>query len=109
MSAAASNVRNKLRRAARVILVGPPGSGKGTQSGRLLEHFKMSAISSGDILRENVRSLGHLYRTIELIAVDSQSDPFGSGGGEHYPARWPCQRFNHGQAHRRRAVEARLG
>lgn len=46
----------KLSKAARVILVGPPGSGKGTQSGRLLEHFKMSAISSGDILRENIRN-----------------------------------------------------
>lgn len=44
----------KLRKAARIILVGPPGSGKGTQTGRLLDHFRMSAISSGDILRENV-------------------------------------------------------
>jgi len=46
----------RLRKAARVILVGPPGSGKGTQSGRLLNHFKMSAISSGDILRDNIRA-----------------------------------------------------
>ncbi|KAA8893386.1 P-loop containing nucleoside triphosphate hydrolase protein [Sphaerosporella brunnea] len=56
MSTAATNIRTKLRKAARVILVGPPGSGKGTQSGRLLDHFKMSAISSGDILRENIRN-----------------------------------------------------
>ncbi|KAH8144749.1 uncharacterized protein LAJ45_11250 [Morchella importuna] len=46
----------KLRKAARVILVGPPGCGKGTQSGRLLDHFKLSSISSGDLLRQNVRA-----------------------------------------------------
>jgi adenylate kinase len=49
-------VVGRLRNAARIILVGPPGSGKGTQSGRLLEHFKLSAISSGDILRDNIRN-----------------------------------------------------
>ncbi|TGZ81785.1 adenylate kinase [Ascodesmis nigricans] len=52
MSAA---VPRKLGKAARLILVGAPGAGKGTQSGRLLEHFKLSALSSGDILRDNVR------------------------------------------------------
>lgn len=50
---AAAAARN-LRKAARVILIGPPGAGKGTQSGRLLSHFKLSALSSGDILRDNV-------------------------------------------------------
>jgi len=55
MSASAASHIRKLRKAARVILVGPPGAGKGTQSGRLLDHFRLSAISSGDILRENVR------------------------------------------------------
>lgn len=46
----------KLRKAARIILVGPPGCGKGTQSGRLLDHFKLTPISSGDLLRQNVRA-----------------------------------------------------
>jgi len=53
--------------AARLILVGPPGSGKGTQSGRLLDHFKMSAISSGDILRENIRNRTPLGLQAESI------------------------------------------
>ncbi|CAZ84529.1 unnamed protein product [Tuber melanosporum] len=47
---------SKLKKAARIILVGPPGCGKGTQSGRLLDHFKLTPISSGDLLRENVRN-----------------------------------------------------
>ncbi|KAI9835181.1 MAG: hypothetical protein M1819_002551 [Sarea resinae] len=46
----------KLTRAARVILVGAPGVGKGTQTDRLIKHFpQLAAISSGDLLRENVR------------------------------------------------------
>ncbi|KAH0543087.1 hypothetical protein FGG08_002601 [Glutinoglossum americanum] len=47
----------KLSRAARIILIGAPGVGKGTQTARLLEKFpQLSAISSGDLLRENVRA-----------------------------------------------------
>lgn len=47
----------RLRRAARVILVGAPGVGKGTQSERLLQRFpQLSSISSGDLLRNNVKS-----------------------------------------------------
>jgi len=47
--------------------MGPPGSGKGTQTGRLLEHFKLSALSSGDILRENVRKRTPLGEQAEAI------------------------------------------
>ncbi|KAI1258463.1 P-loop containing nucleoside triphosphate hydrolase protein [Xylariaceae sp. FL1019] len=47
----------RLRRAARVILIGAPGVGKGTQSERLLARFpQLSAISSGDLLRHNVKN-----------------------------------------------------
>ncbi|KAK4129644.1 adenylate kinase [Parathielavia appendiculata] len=46
----------RLRKAARVILVGAPGVGKGTQSERLLKRFpQLSSISSGDLLRHNVK------------------------------------------------------
>ncbi|WIE61206.1 adenylate kinase [Curtobacterium sp. MCLR17_032] len=39
---------------ARLIIVGPPGAGKGTQAGRIATSFGVPAISTGDIFRKNV-------------------------------------------------------
>jgi adenylate kinase len=38
----------------RLILVGPPGAGKGTQAEFIAEHFRIPKISTGDIFRTNV-------------------------------------------------------
>ena len=40
----------------RIVFLGPPGSGKGTQAKLLAERLKVPAISTGDILRAAVRS-----------------------------------------------------
>ncbi len=37
-----------------LVLFGPPGSGKGTQSSKIIETFHLSHISTGDILRVEV-------------------------------------------------------
>jgi len=38
----------------RLIIMGPPGAGKGTQAKFIAEHFKIPAVSTGDIFRANV-------------------------------------------------------
>ena len=40
----------------RLLLIGPPGAGKGTQAALLSQHFGIPAISTGDIFRYNVKN-----------------------------------------------------
>lgn len=50
----------------KIILVGPPGSGKGTQAKHISETFKIPHISTGDIFRENIKGeteLGKLAKS----------------------------------------------
>ena len=55
----------------RMILVGPPGAGKGTQAAKLVETFRIPHISSGDMLRAAVR---------EGTALGKQADGFMKAG-----------------------------
>lgn len=61
--AAAEPGRNPRRLA--LILFGPPGSGKGTQSKILVERLGIPQISTGDMLREEIRRSSAVGRSIE--------------------------------------------
>jgi adenylate kinase len=51
--------------AVRLLLIGAPGSGKGTQAVRLADRFGITHISSGDLLREHVRNETPIGLTIK--------------------------------------------
>jgi len=55
----------------RMILVGPPGAGKGTQASRLVETYTIPHISSGDMLRAAVK---------EGTALGQEADTFMKAG-----------------------------
>ena len=45
-----------------VILLGPPGAGKGTQAATIADHTKLLHLATGDMFRENVRNQTELGR-----------------------------------------------
>ena len=51
----------------RIILLGSPGSGKGTQAGFLIRHLDIPQISTGDMLRASVREGTPLGRRAKVI------------------------------------------
>jgi adenylate kinase len=54
----------------RLLLIGAPGAGKGTQAERLAERFGIAHVSSGDLLRQHARDQTSLGQTIKSY-VDS--------------------------------------
>ena len=46
-----------------IILLGAPGSGKGTQATRIAEKYSLVHISTGDIFRENIKNQTELGKT----------------------------------------------
>ena len=78
----------------RLLFLGPPGAGKGTQAGRLCESHAMKHLSTGDLLRGEVAAGTELGKEAEavmnrgelvsdelvLAIVESQMKALGGGG-----------------------------
>jgi len=68
-----SGTANKLKKAARIILVGAPGVGKGTQSERLIHRYpQLCSLATGDLLRDHVK---------RQTSLGKKAQSYMSGGG----------------------------
>ena len=50
-----------------VIIFGPPGAGKGTQSQNIVKKFNLYQISTGDLLRNEIKNQTNIGKDIESI------------------------------------------
>ncbi|MSB17178.1 adenylate kinase [Finegoldia magna] len=59
----------------RLILLGPPGAGKGTQAKRVIEEFDIPHISTGDIFRKNIKEKTELGQKVEGLLAQGKLVP----------------------------------
>ncbi|MCC5940003.1 MAG: adenylate kinase [Balneolaceae bacterium] len=50
-----------------IILFGPPGAGKGTQAEKMISHYNLPHLSTGNIFRENIKNKTELGKKVTLI------------------------------------------
>ncbi len=50
-----------------IVIFGPPGAGKGTQSNLIVKQFKLHQLSTGELLREEIKNKTELGKKISTI------------------------------------------
>ena len=69
----------------RLVLVGPPGSGKGTQAELLVKRLGLTYVGTGEILRDAIRRQTDLGKQVEQTINDLVAELFR---GAHRPERF---------------------
>ena len=52
-----------------IVLFGPPGAGKGTQAARLIEKYGFHHISTGEVIREEIRQGSPLGLSVKGLST----------------------------------------
>jgi len=50
-----------------LVIFGPPGAGKGTQSDKIIEKYKLKHISTGDMFREHIKNQTELGQEVQSL------------------------------------------
>ena len=58
-----------------IVIFGAPGSGKGTQSDKLIEKYGLNHISTGDVLRAEIKNGTELGKTAQQFIDNGQLIP----------------------------------
>ncbi len=58
-----------------LVLLGPPGSGKGSQSERLVDEFDMQQVSTGEMLRAEVRAGTDIGKQVASLMDEGKQAP----------------------------------
>lgn len=58
-----------------IIIFGPPGAGKGTQAEKLIEHYNLPHLSTGNIFRENIKNETPLGKKVKSIMDEGKLVP----------------------------------
>ena len=58
-----------------LVLFGPPGAGKGTQSQKLIEHYQLVHISTGDLFRAHISDQTELGQRVSRLIADGELVP----------------------------------
>ncbi|MCS3426886.1 adenylate kinase [Leucobacter aridicollis] len=59
----------------RLLIIGPPGAGKGTQASKIAEAYGIPAISTGDIFRANIKGGTELGQRVQAIIESGELVP----------------------------------
>ena len=59
----------------RLLIIGPPGAGKGTQASKIAERYGVPAISTGDIFRANIKGKTDLGKQVQAIIESGELVP----------------------------------
>jgi len=64
-----------------LVMLGPPGAGKGTQAKEIARQLKLAHISTGDLFRENLKNETELGKLAQSYMTA------GDGGRPDIPSR----------------------